>query len=366
MSHTPQKAFHATDSRFYEQLGITPGVDLFEDGRRTDPAVSGTYEWWYFDAHLADGSKLVITFFTKDAAAPSRGLAPQIALDLDLPDGRTINKSIHFDPETFSASAGSCDVRIGENRFAGDLHTYTISVSLEEVTAEVTLTGQTEPWRPGTGYTYYGDDEKAYFAWLPSVPYGNVEVTYSVDGTSTTTTGHGYHDHNWGNAPMMSVLNNWYWGRGKAGPYTFITAYMVAEKKFGYTPLPVFMLAEDGKVIADDHTKVTFEKSGIHDDEQTGKPVADDHVYTYRDGTTEYTLAYHREETILRTMFIDSVHGFKKLLAKLAGFDGCYLRFSGTVTLTHRENGEIVDERTEPAIWELMYFGKDDHDQHSG
>lgn len=37
MSHTPQKAFHATDSRFYEQLGITPGVDLFEDGRRTDP-----------------------------------------------------------------------------------------------------------------------------------------------------------------------------------------------------------------------------------------------------------------------------------------------------------------------------------------
>lgn len=89
--------------------------------------MSGTYEWWYFDAHLADGSKLVITFFTKDAAAPSRGLAPQIALDLDLPDGRTINKSTRLRPETFSASAGSCDVRIGENRFAGDLHTRTPS-----------------------------------------------------------------------------------------------------------------------------------------------------------------------------------------------------------------------------------------------
>ena len=34
MSHTPQKAFHATDSRFYEQLGITPGVELFEEGEQ--------------------------------------------------------------------------------------------------------------------------------------------------------------------------------------------------------------------------------------------------------------------------------------------------------------------------------------------
>lgn len=361
-----QKAFHATDSRFYKKLGLTDEIRQFEDGMRADPAASGMYEWWYFDAHLDDGSKLVITFFTKDAAEPSGGLAPQIALDLDLPDGRTINKSVNFDPDEFSASSDSCDVRIGDNRFVGDLHTYKISVALDDVSAEVTLTGQTEPWRPGTGHTYYGDDEKAYFAWLPSVPHGTVEVTYQAEGKSVTTTGHGYHDHNWGNAPMMSVLNNWYWGRGAAGPYTFITAYMVAEKKYGYTPLPVFMLAQDGKVIADDHTKVTFQKSDIHTDEPTGKPVANDHSYTFTDGESEYTLAYHREETLMRNFFIDSVHGVKKLLAKLAGFDGCYLRFSGTVTLTHRKGGDVVEELTEPAIWEMMYFGKHQHDQLEG
>lgn len=358
-----QKAFHATEDRFYQALGITHEIQPFEDGLRTVPAESGSYEWWYFDAHLDDGSKLVITFFTKDAAAPKGGLAPRITLDLDLPDGRTINKVANFEPAHFQASTEHCDVRIAGNRFAGDLHTYTISVHLDDVSAEVVLTGQTEPWRPGSGHTYYGDDEHVYFAWLPSVPYGHVAVTYSVDGATTITEGNGYHDHNWGNAAMMSVLNNWYWGRGAAGDYTFITAEMIAEKKYGYTPLRVFMLAKAGKVVADDQTKVTFEKHDIHTDEITGEPVADVHSYTFRDGPTEYTLSYHREQTILRTRFIDGLSGLKKVLARLTRFDGSYTRFTGPVTLTHRENGEVIEEISAPAIWELMYFGSHAHER---
>lgn len=360
MSRTDQPAFIATRQPFFDRLGLsTTTVEPWEDGLRTDPAKKDTFEWWYFDSHLDDGAKLVITFFTKPADNPAAGVHPQIALDLDLPDGRTLNKQIEFDPAEFAASTDGCDVTIAGNRFVGDLHTYRITVTLEEISVDVTLTGETEPWRSGTGHAFFGADAETYFAWLPAVPAGHVEVTYTVDGASATTSGHGYHDHNWGNAPMLEVLNNWYWGRGAAGPYTFITAEMIAEKKYGHTPLPVFMLAKDGTVIADDFTKVTFAKSGIHTDRQTGKPVADDHSFTFADGATEYTVAYHREETILRNFFIDQVHGVKKFLAKLVGFDGCYLRFSGTVTLTHREHGEVVDEFTEPAIWELMFFGKD-------
>jgi hypothetical protein len=360
MNHTPQKAFIATDQKHYDKLGLsTTTIEQWEDGLRTDPEKKGSFEWWYFDSHLDDGAKLVITFFTKSADNPSAGAVPRIALDLDLPDGRTINKEIDFAPGSLTASTEGCDVTIAGNTFSGDLHTYRIIASLEEVSVDVTLTGETAAWRSGTGHTFFGSDDETFFAWLPAVPAGKVEATYTVDGTSTTTTGHGYHDHNWGNAPMLEVLNNWYWGRGAAGPFSFITAEMIAEKKYGNTPLPVFMLARDNEVFADDFTKVTFAKSGIHTDEKTGKPVADDHSFTYTDGATEYTVAYHREETILRNFFIDQVHGVKKFLAKLVGFDGCYMRFSGTVTCTHRENGEVVEEYTEPAIWELMFFGKD-------
>jgi hypothetical protein len=34
-------------------------IAQWEDGAGTD-ASAGTYEWWYFDAHLADGAKLVV------------------------------------------------------------------------------------------------------------------------------------------------------------------------------------------------------------------------------------------------------------------------------------------------------------------
>ena len=360
-----QPAVLATKPEDYRRFGITTEIQPFEDGLRTDPARSGHYEWWYFDAHLDDGSTLVVTFYTKDFAAPSGGLAPMITIDLDLPDGRTINKRAVYDPATFSSSSEGCDVRIDGHRFVGDLHEYRITATVDEVSVDVTLTGQTEPWRPATGHIVYGEDSAQVFAWLPAVPHGAAEVTYIVDGTSTTTAGHGYHDHNWGNAPLLSVVNNWYWGRGAAGPYTFITAQIISEKKYGYGPITVFMLAKDGRVVADDQSKVTFDKSDLHADPMMHKPVAQVHSYTYDDGTDRYELSYRRSDTLLRTPFIDAVHGVKRIAARLVGFDGCYLRFGGTIDVTAVHNGARTT-LTEDAIWELMYFGRHGHEGTGG
>lgn len=93
-----------------------------------------------------------------------------------------------------------------------------------------------------------------------------------------------------------------------------------------------------------------------------GTPIHIGHSYTYRDGAHTYSLGYNYEKTILRDLFIDQVHGVKKLLAKAVGFDGAYLRFSGTLDLTETEKGLVVNDLHDPAIWELMYFGKDRHE----
>ncbi|KIG13517.1 hypothetical protein DB30_07965 [Enhygromyxa salina] len=158
------------------------------------------------------------------------------------------------------------------------------------------------------------------------------------------------------------MVNNWYWGRGKAGPYTFITAEIISEKKYGYKPVTVFMLAQDGHVVADDQSKVTFAKSDIHTDNETGKPVANVHSFTYTDETDTYTLTYQRANTILRTHYIESLHGLKKAAARLLGFDGSYTRFSGTIDVAHHKSGGPTETISEPAIWELMYFGKHGHE----
>jgi predicted secreted hydrolase len=361
---TVQRAMQADRPDQYERLGVTKEILPFEDGLRTDPHEKGAFEWWYFDANLSDGAKLVVVFYTKNATAPNVGLEPTVSIDLDLPDGRMIHKRSKLPAAQFRAAKERCDVRIGDNRFTGDLHTYSIQATVEDVRVDVTLTGSAAPWRPGTGYMVFGDDESDYFAWLPSVPQGHVAATYTVADVTATVTGTGYHDHNWGNVPMASILDNWYWGRGSIGPYTFISAYIVTEKKYGFAAVPQFMLARDGKVVADDGAKVTFTKQQIADDQPTGKPVADITTYDYRDGSSRYVLIYTREKTILRQRFIEALRGIQRLAAHLIGFNGAYLRFSGKLELRHYEGGELTETYSAPALWELMYFGKVDHDQH--
>lgn len=65
-------------------------IEPWEDGARTDDW-AGSYEWWYFDAHLANGAKLIVTFMNKDIAEPQKPLSPLLRLGLDLADGRRLD-----------------------------------------------------------------------------------------------------------------------------------------------------------------------------------------------------------------------------------------------------------------------------------
>src|SRR5690349_12039632 len=71
----------ASDDADYDRLGLSrDAVAPWEDGARTDNR-RGTYEWWYFDALLNDGSSLVVVFMNKGNAAANGPLAPTIRID---------------------------------------------------------------------------------------------------------------------------------------------------------------------------------------------------------------------------------------------------------------------------------------------
>lgn len=351
----------ASDPADFERLGLTPhSVAPFEDGLRTDPHRRGSYEWWYLDASLDNGAKLVVGFYTKNPATPNTRLAPFVKINLDLPDGRSFEKTFAATAEQFSASTDGCDVRIADHRFSGDLETYRVTASIENVTVSVTLTGIVPAWRPATGYEMFArNGAEKTFAWLVAVPNGRVEVDYSVDGQLERAAGVGYHDHNWGDAPMRELMHNWYWGRAQVGPYSLIAAHITAEKAYSYQELTVLHLARDGVVIADDGAKVAVTLARVGIDPLTGKPVADSLTYDYRAGPDRFTIAFQREQTLARTRFIDVVPSGAKLLARLMRFDAAYLRFTGTLVLRRYVDDVLVEEHTEQkAIWELMYLGK--------
>ncbi|MCU1396405.1 MAG: hypothetical protein JWM34_4833 [Ilumatobacteraceae bacterium] len=361
---TAQRADRPDD---YIRLGIEPSpIVAREDGMRTDGG-KGSYEWWYFDAHLDDGSTLVVVFYTKSLMDAGHPLAPYVSIELDRPDGTSRKWETPADPDGFHASTDRCDVSIGTSTFRntswGDPHVFHIHVAHDDLVLDLDLTGQVPSWRPATGVMYFGAEDEHLFAWLPSVPQGAVAASLTIGDVTEELTGVGYHDHNWGDVPMPKLINHWYWGRAKAGPYSIVASYITAERDYGNTEIPIFMLARDGRIIADEIDKVRFSLEGVTIDEMSGKPYAERVIYEYGDATDHYVITYRRESTIVDARFIDDLGGIKHLLARLARFDGAYLRFTGQVEVEHVVDGASVEKVADPGIWELMYFGRVDQNR---
>ena len=351
-------AYTQNTDEAYRALGITRGViEPWEDGMRTTGA-PGDYEWWYFDFRLDDGSTLVVVFYTK-AEMSGMGLRPAVTFDLDRPDGSRVSRSVRVGAGAFTASRERCDVTIGQNRVSGDLHAYDIHVDIEDVRADLRLTGTVPSWRPETGVSVFGDGGRRFFAWLPSVPRGDVSGTISVGEETIPARGSGYHDHNWGDTFLPTLIHHWYWGRAQVGEYSLIASWITAADSYGGNSIPVFMLAKEGRIVAEDGSMVRFSAEDVRVNEATGKPVANRLVYEYDDGARRYRVTFQWCADLMEARFVDGVGGWKRFIALVSGFDGAYLRFTGSVTVERFEGEEVVETATEDAaVWELMYFGK--------
>ena len=342
----------------YARLGLSPSrIEPWEDGLRTTGG-PGSYEWWYFDFTFDDGSTVVIVYYTKNFTNPGSSLEPFVTFQLNRPDGTSVTRAVNSKPSEFSAAHERCDVRVGASRVTGDLADYSLHVEAQDVRADLTLHRVVPSWRPGTGYMSFRKDGGHFFAWLPSVPQGMARGTVSVAGVERTVSGVGYHDHNWGDVSMLDLMHDWYWGRAQVGGYTVIASYIIPREEYGSNPVPLFMLARDGAIVAEDAARVRFSARDVYTDAFTGKPVANVLEYDYDDGSHHYRVTFHREQDISRTRFIDLLSGFPAFFARLSGFDGAYLRFTGSATVERFEGARVVETATErAAVWELMYFG---------
>ncbi len=356
---TVQPSRSLTTADDHRRFGLEEHVIApWEDGLRTDPG-PGNYEWWYFDAHLGDGSTLVVVFFTKPITGTDGPLRPMVQFDLDRPDGTRVSRTIEFPADQFHASKERCDVTIGKNRFQGDLHEYRIELDTPELTLDLTLTGEVKPWRPAAGVLGFGAKDERYFAWLPSVPQGHVTGTFSAGGGPRVDfTGTGYHDHNWGNASLTELIHDWYWGRARVGAYSVIAAFITAEQRYSSTQFPMLLLAKGDEVLVGDGAGLRFSSSEVTTDEVTGKPVASRLVWESVQAGKRYRVSFLRKKDLVRAPLTAGLPGFQRFLARLVGFDGAYHRFTGEVTVEALDGDTVLDAQTNAAaVWELMYLG---------
>lgn len=347
-AHSGAQALIGTLPRHYRRLGLTRGViEPWEDGLRT-AAADGTFEWWYFDAHLDDGSTITVEFHTKPPyVSPGAPLTPFVLVTRTTPDGVRTDWTHVAEPEQFASSSAQCDVAIGVNSFAADAHGWRIHVEIDGLVGDFTLRPELEPWRPETGHVFFGALEQHYIAWLPVAARGAVDAQLTIDGRTERLTGSGYHDHNWGNVAPRKVLDHWYWGRARVGDYTVVTLMFVSHARYDKVPLPAVMVAKGDRIIASavGIDRIGFTGSDVVEHAGTGVPVARRLEYTITHGEDTFRVTFEHRHDAFTLDF---------------GAAGAYLRFMGDVTIEHRCGGASTVE-SDQALWELLYFGARAH-----
>ena len=348
----------------YKKLGVKPGqVENWEDGRRDDSR-PGSYEWWYFDAVLDDGTKIVIYYGDKFLNQVfEQGPFPYVELKVTLPDGTLFDEAESFKPSDGILAADHCDFKVGGHRLTGDLREYQVLVSpINGLGVDLKLTNIGSSWRPGTayfGFTPEGEeDEDQYFTWLCAVPRGKVEGTLTIQGETKHVTGFGYHDHQWGNVYPSFVWNHWTWARQSFGDYSVLMFDFNAVPMYGGGRHTIcFIQDKDGNTVFENDAPAKYEVFEEYVQPETGKEHPRRARYIMENGgkKVEYTLSA-REELEVRD---DTKLVGDEMLAVLTGLglSPSYTRYFGTGDLVLTD-GDDVKTFSGELIYEFVYSGK--------
>ena len=128
----------------------------------------------------------------------------------------------------------------------------------------------------------------------------------------------------------------------------------------GYTRLPVFMIAKDGKIIDDNEETVKIVRSDTVQHPFSKKFMDNNLTFIQKetDGTT-YKIDLVRKKDLVDGDLLEHA-GLSKFMikfAKIIGQNPTYIRVTGDAVLTVTDkNGEKTMKTS--AIWEQMFFGK--------
>ena len=241
-----------------------------------------------------------------------------------------------------------CDVKIGESFCKGDLNKYQIFAKTKTLSVNLTLTGKTKAWRPGTGHIHFGKEQKDFFAWLPSVPEGEISGTISIEGKTQEVSGSGYHDHNWGNIIVADLLKNWWWGRVQCEEYTVIAVLMKSKNSFGGLDIPVFMVADSNTILADasrieSDLTMKITRQAFHPDKKLKEQIAQNIVYDYTEKQNHLKLILTNKEMLTSHSLLETTEAnlLVKMLAKSADITPWYTRFYVEAELEILKDGKI-------------------------
>lgn len=367
----------------YVRLGVKPDViETWEDQQRNDTE-PGHWEWWYFDAILDDGTAVVIQFFTKAISGLNKpGNQPSLTIKVTQPNGEHHERQIDYPMEKSRIGKGKADLHFGPHSFVGDLKDYRIIVDPTDdpktgLGADLTLHSLTTPFRPGTSYFGFGDNDEETFTWLCAVPKGEVSGTLTVNGKQVQVHGFGYHDHQWGSNIYFKLWNHWTWARQRYDDYTVVLFDLNARAEYDRKQFPLFFIQDkNGNVVFQSTHEIDYEVLEEYHSEEHDKDYPQKARYRFHaDGKqAEYTLTVKKViesnsliDVNLKQMkkklgFLYSIFGglvrkaARNQAAKIGLERATYSRYLATGDLIFTDGTDTIT-RSDELIYEFMYPG---------
>ncbi|KAH9940689.1 hypothetical protein B0H21DRAFT_571721 [Amylocystis lapponica] len=217
------------------------------DGQYISPSSSNdAVEWWYVQA-IAEpvGDEppvnLIVLYYQgyPIASGPPTSGDPEyyIAISGVLPNGTSFSYTLPADSGSVTASGQEISGTwgsVGSFKTSAGLDSFDASFSGQGIEGSLTFTGSAahhfgcnttssayfESAIP-SGATLNSAENILYnqLGWSTTIPGGQANVSFSINGTSFTFTGNAYHDANWLPAPLNDVVSSWYFLNAQVGPY---------------------------------------------------------------------------------------------------------------------------------------------------
>jgi hypothetical protein len=247
-----------------------------------------------------------------------------------------------------------CDIRVGHNHaWLEEDGVHRLAVDEGDLGADLRFESLVEPWRPGLGFTRYG--ERDFFAWVVGAPRAQVSGTVRLGGERLEVSGVGYHDHNWGIGNMPRIVQRWYWGRVYADDITLVYAAVQVRPRLGSVWSTPLMVARGSQVILSTG-EVEIEAGPPEHNAVAGR----DHPSWLELRCEEASLRLDVRRIIHAHDLLDDVpvvrsRPVKPLVRRLAGHPG-YFRFLSDFELRVRAGGEEL-VRSGTTLHEMVALG---------
>ena len=206
------------------------------------------YEWWYFDAVFDNGYSAVAIMWPMNYSKRWRRQCT-IQLSIYTPHGENIKNYVFPPRNLFRGSYTQCDASVGDSYVRGAHPRYEVKMRTRDAAVDLVFEAETPGWKPGTAVNYVPSPRYNTMGWLVPLPRAKVHGTLSIRGRKVEVEGHGYHDHNWGEAPFHRLVDNWHWGHVLCGELGVVWADITMVRKLDYDRTFMFLLSRGDRLV---------------------------------------------------------------------------------------------------------------------